>query len=94
MWQVLKAVTVLFTICPGLQQTILFLLVIFTKIKKIIFHLIIYTKRKKIQTFYQGEKLFFLSFQIKDNSLVVKSHRTMVILIIVEVFIYLIKRLI
>jgi len=50
MWQVLKAVTILFTICPGQHQQKI-LLVIFTKEK------IIKTKHFLLVIF-QGEKKF------------------------------------
>jgi len=78
MWQVLKAVTIIFTICPSLQR------------KKVVY---LFFFLKENPNFFllcsQGEQNFFSNFflwdfhkekkhlllQIKDISLAVKNHR-------------------
>jgi len=80
MWHVLKAVTILFTICPGLQRKKLLSLFYFLKkkLKKYIFLLVIFTRRKNFNLFSPYDfykEIFVLTFQLKDVSLAVKNHR-------------------
>jgi len=67
MLQVLKAVTILFTICLGLQRKIYLSFCDFHKKKNFFFFLfVIFTRR-----------IYFFTFQIKDIYLAVKSNRNL-----------------